>query len=204
MEIIDAMGWVCPRPVIEAKKVIAKFPQEGGAVQVLVDNQIACDNLSKMSASKGYKCDVVKRADKDYAVTITVGAGQVQEVEVSQQTTVSAPSGDGLVVAISQNQMGHGSEELGKILIKGFIFSLSQLEVPPKAVVFFNSGVKLTLKDANTLADIKVMKERGTKIRICGTCADYFKVKDQVSVGEICNMYDIVEAMSGAQKVINI
>ena len=100
--------------------------------------------------------------------------------------------------------MGHGSEELGKILIKGFIFSLSQLEVPPKAVVFFNSGVKLTLKDANTLADIKVMEERGTKIRICGTCADYFKVKDQVSVGEICNMYDIVEAMSGAQKVINI
>ena len=157
-----------------------------------------------MSASKGYKCDVVKRADKDYAVTITVGAGQAQEVEVSQQTTVSAPSGDGLVVAISQNQMGHGSEELGKILIKGFIFSLSQLEVPPKAVVFFNSGVKLTLKDANTLADIKVMEERGTKIRICGTCADYFKVKDQVSVGEICNMYDIVEAMSGAQKVINI
>ena len=204
MEIIDAMGWVCPRPVIEAKKVIAKFPQEGGAVQVLVDNQIACDNLSKMSASKGYKCDVVKRADKDYAVTITVGAGQAQEVEVSQQTTVSAPSGNGLVVDISQNQMGHGSEELGKILIKGFIFSLSQLEVPPKAVVFFNSGVKLTLKDANTLAENKVMEERGTKIRICGTCADYFKVKDQVSVGEICNMYDIVEAMSGAQKVINI
>ena len=158
MEIIDAMGWVCPRPVIEAKKVIAKFPQEGGAVQVLVDNQIACDNLSKMSASKGYKCDVVKRADKDYAVTITVGAGQAQEVEVSQQTTVSAPSGNGLVVAISQNQMGHGSEELGKILIKGFIFSLTQLEVPPKAVVFFNSGVKLTLKDANTLSDIKVME----------------------------------------------
>ncbi len=93
MEIIDAMGWVCPRPVIEAKKVIAKFPQEGGAVQVLVDNQIACDNLSKMSASKGYKCDVVKRADKDYAVTITVGAGQAQEVEVSQQTTVSAQIG---------------------------------------------------------------------------------------------------------------
>ena len=203
MEIIDAMGWVCPRPVIEAKKVIQKFPQEGGVVQVLVDNQIACDNLSKMSASKGYKCVVVKRADKDYAVTITVGEGQNQEVAAPQEVS-SAPSGEGLVVAISQNQMGHGSEELGKILIKGFIFSLSQLEVPPKAVVFFNGGVKLTLQDANTLADIKVMEERGTKIRICGTCADYYKVKEQVAVGEICNMYDIVEFMSGAQKVINI
>ena len=203
MEIIDAMGWVCPRPVIEAKKVIQKFPQEGGVVQVLVDNQIACDNLNKMSASKGYKCEVVKRADKDYAVTITVGEGQNQEV-VAPQEVVSAPSGDGLVVAISQNQMGHGSEELGKILIKGFIFSLSQLEVPPKAVLFFNGGVKLTLQDANTLADIKVMEERGTKIRMCGTCADYYKVKEQVAVGEICNMYDIVEFMSGAQKVINI
>ncbi|MBR2030289.1 MAG: sulfurtransferase-like selenium metabolism protein YedF, partial [Clostridia bacterium] len=103
-----------------------------------------------------------------------------------------------------QNKMGHGSDELGQILIKGFIYSISQLEVVPNAVVFFNSGVKLTLQDANTLADIQSMVERGTIVRVCGTCTDYFKVKDQVAVGEICNMYDIVDAMSSAAKVINI
>ena len=203
MVVIDAMGWVCPRPVIEAKKVIATFPQEGGVVQVLVDNQIACDNLSKFSSSKGYDCKVTKLADRQYEVIITVGEGKVEQAAPAQ---VVAPvqSGDGLVVAISQNQMGHGSEELGKILIKGFVYSISQLEVAPKAVVFFNSGVKLTLQDANTLADIQAMAERGTIIRVCGTCADYFQVKDQVAVGEICNMYDIVDLMSNAAKVINI
>lgn len=203
MTVIDAMGWVCPRPVIEAKKVIATFPAEGGVVKVLVDNQIACDNLSKMSASKGYGCEVSKIADRQYEVVVTVGEGKVEE---SAPASVSAPvqSGDGLVVAISQNKMGHGSDELGQILIKGFIYSISQLEVAPKAVVFFNSGVKLTLQDANTLADIQAMAERGTIVRVCGTCADYFKVKDQVAVGEICNMYDIVDAMANAAKVINI
>ena len=84
------------------------------------------------------------------------------------------------------------------------VYSISQLEVAPKAVVFFNSGVKLTLQDANTLADIQAMAQRGTIIRVCGTCADYFQVKDQVAVGEICNMYDIVDLMSNAAKVINI
>lgn len=203
MVVIDAMGWVCPRPVIEAKKVIAQFPAEGGVVKVLVDNQIACDNLSKFSASKGFGCDVTKLADRQYEVIITVGEGRSQETAPAQ-APVAVPSGDGLVVAISQNKMGHGSDELGQILIKGFIYSISQLEVAPKAVVFFNSGVKLTLKDANTLADIQSMVERGTIVRVCGTCADYFQVKDQVAVGEICNMYDIVDAMSSAAKVINI
>lgn len=201
MEIIDAMGWVCPRPVIEAKKVIQKMPAEGGVVKVLVDNQIACDNLSKMSASKGFGCEVKKLGDKQYEVTITVGEGRVDDEPAAQEVAVS---GQGLVVAISKNQMGTGSEELGKILIKGFIFSLSQLEVAPRAIVFFNSGVKLTLKDSNTLADLQVLAERGTEIRVCGTCADYFKIKDQIGVGEIVNMYDIVQYMSTARSVINI
>ena len=201
MEIIYAMGWLCPRPVIEARNVIRKFPKEGGVVQVLVDNQIACDNLSKMSASKGYACDVKKIGDKQYSVTITVGEGRVDDEPMQEEIAVS---GQGLIVAISQNKMGHGSEELGKILIKGFIFSLSQLDIPPKAVLFFNSGVQLALKDANTLGDLKVLEERGTEIRICGTCADYFKVKEQLGVGEIVNMYDIVQYMSNARSVINI
>src|SRR5699024_6518435 len=116
----------------------------------------------------------------------TVGEGQAQE-EKPQAAAPSQARGEGLVVAIGQNQMGHGSEELGKILIKGFIFSLSQLDVPPKSVVFFNSGVKLTLKDANTLDDLKALEAKGCKIKVCGTCTDFFKVKDDVSVGEIVN-----------------
>ena len=203
MKVIDAMGLLCPVPVIMARNAIREFPQEGGVVRVLVDNEVATENLKKMADSKGYGYEMEKVADRNYKVTITVGEGQAQE-EKPQAAAPSQARGDGLVVAIGQNQMGHGSEELGKILIKGFIFSLSQLDVPPKSVVFFNSGVKLTLKDANTLDDLKALEAKGCKIKVCGTCTDFFKVKDDVSVGEIVNMYDIVDTMSGAQTVINI
>lgn len=203
MEIIDAMGLLCPVPVIKAKKAIQQFPDEGGVVMVLVDNLIATENLDKMAKSKGYDCVVEKRAERDYAVTITVGEGK-KEVAAPVVSTAPQSSGEGLVVAIGQNKMGHGSDDLGKILIKGFIFSLSQLEVPPKAVVFFNSGVQLAIEGANTLDDLKELEKKGTVIRVCGTCVDFFKCKEQVRVGEIANMYDLVEIMSGAQSVINI
>lgn len=203
MVVIDAMGLLCPVPVIMTRNAIREFPPEGGVVQVLVDNEVATENLKKMADSKGYGYEMEKVADKSYKVTITVGAGKKEEVKPEPKAPVQA-TGEGLVVAIGQNQMGHGSEELGKILIKGFIFSLSQLDVPPKAIVFFNSGVKLTLKDSNTLDDLKALEAKGCKIRVCGTCTNFFECKDDVAVGEIVNMYDIVDTMSGAQSVINI
>ena len=205
MIVIDCMGLLCPVPVIKTKKEIEKLPPEGGVIKVLVDNALACENLGKMADKKGLKCDVVKVADKQYEVTVTVGEGQVTaEAQAPQAAPAAMVRGEGLVVAISQDKMGKVSDDLGKILIKGIIFSQSQLEFPPKAVLFFNSGVNLALEGANTLDDLKSLQEKGTQIRVCGTCVDFFNVKDKVAVGEIANMYDIVEFMDGAQKVINI
>jgi selenium metabolism protein YedF len=108
------------------------------------------------------------------------------------------------VVVVSKNYMGQGSEELGKILIKGFLFSLIQLETPPKAVLVFNSGVLLTVEGANTLDDLLELEKAGTQIEICGTCADYYSVKSTLGVGRIVNMMTITEQMASAGSVINI
>ncbi len=204
MTIIDALGQPCPIPVVLTKKAITALPP-GGGVQVLVDNIVACENLAKMAKGMNVGYSMQEEAAQRFRVTITVGVNPIpQNLPHPDVKKSPADCRDGLVVAIGRNSMGHGSEELGKILIKGFIFSLSQLELPPRALLFFNSGVQLTIDGSGTVEDLKKLAARGTDIMVCGTCADYYSLKEQIAVGEITNMYGIVETMAGADNVINI
>lgn len=206
MKIIDAMGKACPIPVVLAKKEVARLALEGGELQVLVDNQPACENLKSMA--EGMECTAQEEMLEPgkYRVTIKVKK-QLQEQINIQSLEAKIPANQaesGLVVVISKDSMGQGSEELGKILIKGFLFSLTQLETPPKSLLFFNSGVLLTVKEANTLEDLHALEQAGTQIGICGTCADYYSVKSSIGVGQIVNMMTITEAMALAGRVINL
>jgi selenium metabolism protein YedF len=108
------------------------------------------------------------------------------------------------VVAISANTMGNGSEELGKILVKAFIYSLTELIEPPDVLVFFNSGACLTSNESNTIDDLKALEGKGTKILTCGTCVNYYGLKDKLAVGTIGNMSEITQTMTEAARLINI
>ena len=109
-----------------------------------------------------------------------------------------------MAVLIGSDRMGQGAEELGKILIKGFIYSLSELPIPPKYVIFLNSGAYLTAKGANTLEDLKRLEEKGTEILTCGTCINYYELQDELAVGKIVNMYEITERLASANNILNI
>jgi len=113
-------------------------------------------------------------------------------------------SSDNFVVAISADTMGNGSEELGKILVKAFIYSLTELPVPPDVLVFFNSGVHLTSNESNTIDDLKALEEKGTKMLICGTCVNYYGLQEKLAVGTISNMNEITQMMADAARLINI
>ena len=202
MIVIDAIGQPCPIPVVKAKRAIAALPAQGGVVQVRVDNATACDNLAKMVKGSGHRSEMRQEADGIYAVTIFVGEREQDDPAAAPGTPSDAEKGP--VVAVGADSMGRGSEELGKILIKGFIFSLSQLDTPPRAVLFFNSGVRLVLRGASTVEDLLSLAEKGCRILVCGTCVDYYQCKDQIAVGEVTNMYGIVEAMAAGDRVINI
>jgi selenium metabolism protein YedF len=202
MTLIDALGMPCPIPVVKAKKALQELPETGGQVQILVDNTIACENLAKMAMGLGYTYALEPQAEQRFAVTLTSGGGSAIADEPCCVPAVS--SGEGLVVSIGQNTMGKGSDELGAILIKGFVFSLTQLSPPPAAVLLFNSGVHLAVEGANTAEDLQMLADLGARIRICGTCADYYNVKDALAVGEVTNMYGIVEELAAAARVINL
>ena len=205
MKTIDVMGKPCPVPVIEAKKALAEHGRDG--VLIKVDNIEAVRNLEKMAKASGYSFSYVENDKNSYKVIIKEDGKNSSEPEtvddVSKTFQCGSPS-NGTVVAISRNTMGEGSKELGKILIKGFIYSLTELPAPPDFLIFLNSGVYLTSDGSNAVEDLKKLEEKGTVILICGTCVNYYELKDKLAVGTITNMYDISEKMANAGRVINI
>ena len=102
----------------------------------------------------------------------------------------------------SSDRMGTGNDELGKVLIKGFIFAVTQLDKLPKTMLFYNGGATLTTEGSDSLEDLKSLEAQGVEIMTCGTCLDYYGLKDKLAVGSVTNMYSIVETQAKATKII--
>lgn len=201
MEIINVLGKPCPIPVIEAKKALRKAAA-AEQVKVLVDNDISRQNLEKMAAGMGLPFSHEKQAGGNILVTITAAAPK--EGDSGAPGNGAAGISGGLVVAIGQNTMGSGNDELGAILIKAFIYSLTELDTPPETLLFFNSGVKLTTGGSSVINDLKTLESKGTLISSCGTCLDFYKLKEKLVIGNVTNMYAIASAMAEAARLINI
>ena len=206
MKTLDMRGSPCPLPVVHAKKELEKTD----AVIIVVDNIIAVQNLQKLADGKGYAFSFMKQDENFFEVTITkhdttgVSMAEDTEVRIPADAYSEKNSVSGTVVFISADIMGRGSDELGRILLKGFIFSLTELPVPPGAVIFINSGVHLCIKGSNTLEDLRVLSGKGSKILACGTCLNYYALTDKLAAGEITDMYTITSYLSSAGRLIMI
>ncbi len=196
---IDARGQACPKPVIMTKNELDKMGK--GIVVTIVDNEVAVGNVSKLANSLGYEFEVDKKKEDEYHITIVKGEAEKEEEEAEE---VKKADLDNLVIVISSNTMGKGSEELGKILIKSFMYTLTETRPYPKTMLFYNSGVYLTCEGSEVVEDLKKLEAEGVEIISCGTCLDYFNIKDKIQVGEISNMYTIYEKMKNASNTVNI
>jgi selenium metabolism protein YedF len=194
------LGQPCPIPVINAKKALS-LPDSDG-VLVLVDNIIAVQNLEKMAHGNGLGFSYKQDGDSRYLVTITGSVSEGKALGAVGDTDVAKPVAGGLVVLIGADHLGEGADELGRLLIKGFIFSLTQLDPLPEAVIFLNGGAHLTSEGANTVPDLQALEARGVAILTCGTCANYYQIKDLLAVGRITDMMDIVNRLASAGRLI--
>ena len=191
MITVNAMGDNCPIPVIKTKKAMQEL-QGPETIEVLVDNEIAVQNVTKMAASK--------IADKEFKVVIQAKGA----VEAGAEEAVCQPDArDNTVVVIASDRMGEGNDALGKVLIKGFIFAVTQLDKLPKTMLFYNGGATLTAEDSDSLEDLRSLEAQGVEIMTCGTCLDYYGLKEKLAVGTVTNMYSIVETMANAGKIIH-
>ena len=170
-----------------------------GTVETLVDNETAVQNLGKLAASKGCTSKTEKLGENEYRVTITVGENAKVEEQSGECYTCGKPK---TVVVLSSDKMGSGNDELGGALMKAFVFALSQQETLPDTILCYNGGVKLTCEGSESLEDLKGMAARGVEIMSCGTCLNFYDLKEKLAVGEVMNMYVIVEKMSGADRVV--
>ena len=202
---VDAMGDQCPIPVIKTKKALKEIT-ETTLVEVHVDNEIAVQNLSKMAKQKNleYKCE--KLEEQHYIIKIKAEAEGVsiqQKAPAENDKEICYPDRkSNTVVVLSNNQMGNGSEELGQILMKGFIFALTELDELPSTVLLYNSGVKLSTEVSNSIEDLKTLQAQGVEILSCGTCLNYYDLTEKLQVGDVTNMYFILEKMAQADKII--
>lgn len=193
---VDARGLACPKPVINTKKELDKLTE--GVVVTTVDNTIAKENLFKLANSLKCEVSVVREEDGEIDVQIIKGEASA-EVEVENNEELSDQ-----VVLITSDRMGSGNDELGKVLIKGFIYTLTETKPYPKAVVLVNGGVTLSTENEATIENLKILEEKGVTVLSCGTCLDYYDLKDKLQAGSVSNMYDIVETLKSVSNTITI
>lgn len=187
MKTIDARGFECPMPVIMAKREI-----RDGADKLLVqvDNEVSTQNLKKMAEQTGFEVEITKIAEDDYKVEFS----RVSEAEIFNP-------GDEYIVVMDSNKLGEGDEDFAKTLVESFLLALTEQDTYPAYIIFYNSGVELTTINKKTVEDIKKLEAGGVEVLSCGLCLDFYEVKDQLKVGEITNMYRIVELLTSYRVV---
>ena len=198
--VVNCMGDQCPIPVVKTMKALAAMT-EPGTLEIHVDYEVPVQNLSRFAADRKLPVTAEKLDDKHYVVRMEVA--EPKAAAAKQETPGCIPDlrGD-TVIAIASECMGNGDDQLGATLMKGFIYAVSQQEELPSAMLFYNSGAKLTAEGAVTVEDLKNLEAQGVEILTCGTCANFFGLEGKQAVGSITNMYIIVEKLTAADKVI--
>lgn len=197
---IDCRGMACPLPVVNAKKAAEELhPQD--VLTVLVDNEVAVQNLQRFASHQGYVSAGEKKAEKEYAVVITITGGEEapRQEEIACQRDAREK---GLLVVLSANTMGTGDPKLGTALMKAFVFALTKQDQLPETVLCYNTGAYLTCEGSDLLEDLKLLESEGVTILTCGTCLDFYGIREKLAVGGITNMYEIVERMEAAGRII--
>ena len=201
MITVECRGEQCPIPVVKTIKAIGEM-KEADTVQTHVDNETAVRNLTKLAESKGFAVKSEKIEDKHFVVTMEVTApGATAAAEEPAVSCIPDRRGS-TVYAFGTNVMGSGNDELGATLMKGFIYAVSQLEELPKTMLFYNGGVKLTTEGSASLEDLKSLQAQGVEILSCGTCLNFYGLSEKLAVGEVTNMYAIVEKLNGASHIV--
>lgn len=201
MEIVkvDALGLACPLPVVKTLKALEALTGPA-AVETHVDNETAVQNVTRLAQGKGFPVRSEKLGENHFVVTMD--AGKAPEKTEEAPVACVPDRRRNTVVAVTSDAMGRGSDELGRQLMKGFLYAVSQLDELPKIILFYNGGARLTTEGSLSLEDLRSMEAQGVQILTCGTCLNYYGLTEKLAVGGVTNMYSIVETLAGADKVI--
>ncbi len=191
MAEIDCRGKTCPQPVLMAKQALETLRE--GELTLIVDDPSSCENVERFVRSQGCVVNVEKEG-RDFYLHIKKMAFE-EEGRSSQRK-------EKVVVYISSQLLGIGDEALGRFLMRAFLNSLLNLETPPSRLILINSGVHLASEDSEVVDTLKALADQGMEILSCGTCLEFYSLKEKMGVGRISNMFEIVQSLLEADRVI--
>ena len=197
---VNAMGEQCPIPVVKTKKVLDSV-QGDAEITVFVDNETAVQNLTRMGRTAGAEVLAERKSDREFHVILRVKDRQ-PSAGIQEEVNCIPDVKSDFVIAVDTATMGRGNDELGKVLMKGFLFAVTQLDELPKTMLFYNGGATLTTEGSDSLEDLKSLEAQGVEILACGTCLNFYGLSEKLQVGSVTNMYVIAEKMSQASLIV--
>ncbi len=197
---VDTRGLACPEPVILTKKAL----EESKEVVVIADNDEAVENIRRLAHKMGCTIAVAREEDGIFRVRLTHSgdAPPYEGTDIGIVCETAKDRGAPLVIVLSSDRLGRGNDELGEVLMRSFVHTLLTLEPRPAKIIFYNTGVRLASRGSALIDDLKQLEAAGVELFVCGTCVNYFELKEQLGAGIISNMYDIAAAMTGAGKLV--
>lgn len=202
MKIVNAKGKICPQPLIMTRQALNEI-DENENLLIVVDNEASMKNVTRFLKDHKMNPKILQKGNlfeisvgKTESIPNSTDEMDYCEIGLTSENTKS------VVIAFQNNIMGKGSDELGEILLKGFVNTIPEMKPLPKTLIFLNAGIYLTCSDSPVLSTLKSLAKNGVNILSCGTCLDYFGKMKMLEVGEISNMFEIMEVLMKSEKVI--
>ena len=186
---VDARGLNCPLPVVRTKKALEGMGE--GDLTVLIERPDGCQNVQRFAESQGCKVSVTEKNGLFY---IHIHKEKTTQPDVLKQSRD--------VVFITTDRLGTGDQQLGKLLMKAFLKTLWDAEPKPAKLLFLNDGVRLTTEGSEVIDSLILLEEAGVEIFSCGTCLEYYQLQEKLVVGSVTNMYDAIDSLLSADKII--
>lgn len=203
---INVCGMACPKPVIEVKKALEN--EKFDLLEIVLDNEAAKENVS--SLIKKLQFEILSISEQNGLFYIII-QGDEKKAKIAQKSTVNpdehpcpTSSHSSKKIFILSDQIGSGSEELGKMLMKAYTFALTELPTKPSMLIFMNAGVKLCVDSSESLPNLRKLEQLGIPMFVCGTCLNFYQLQEKLAVGTISNMYDITENLFDQSNIITI
>ncbi len=196
---IDARGLACPEPVVLTKKSLDAGENE---LVILVDNLTASENVSKLAAKSGCRIAVVGEEPSISITLVREAPTGEPAAQASIESAAQKQAATKSVLVVNSDELGVGEGDLGKLLRKSFLGALVESPAKPSTLIVLNTGVKLVVEGSPALEPLQQLLASGTEILACGTCLDFFGLKEKVAVGEISNMYNFIDLLMTADKVV--
>lgn len=208
MKQIDCRGLNCPEPVLRAKAALEQG--DGEPFEILVDNEASRDNVLRFAHSRNCRVQLETLSDGSFRLSFSAesgkgagGSASFDEADYSCPIPGGAAAAGSLVYVIASDSMGRGSDDLGWALLQTYIATIKEVSPQPSRILFYNGGVKLVATEGKALEALQALEKKGVKILSCGTCLEFFKLEKRLQVGTITNMYEIMDSMASADKVVS-